>query len=102
MPSETTSRPSEHFTYHSTHSWSECGNYDDDVSWVTCNACDTIVLDEYSIPEDGEMERHTLGICKRDKAFRVFVWDYMKALRTTYCYCCGEWESAERYCKCPF
>lgn len=102
MPSRTTADRQEHFTYYSTYSWSECGNYDDSTGYVKCNACDAVVLDEYSYDEI-DMEYHKTGECKRMKEIREYARNLARKMTPVWrCRYCGQWDTEAGTCACPF
>lgn len=100
MPREISSQVAEHFTYVTIYSYSECGNYDDTTGYATCNACKDTVMDEYSYPEEDELELHKSGACVERKAklnFARIVGEMMKNIFPRPCEYC-----ACMPCDCPF
>jgi hypothetical protein len=99
MPSETTKQVGEHFTSYSTYSWSECGNYDDQTGYATCNACGVMVMDEYSALEEHELEAHETGLCVLGRQVRLSAYISSKLVERLYKAC--TWCNRTP-CDCPF
>lgn len=99
MPSETIATRGEHFTNFSTYSWSECGNYDDQTGYSTCNKCGATVADEYDCIDDEELEEHKLGKCVLRNSAYLACLAIAQKNRLLYGVC--EW-CQKRPCDCPF
>lgn len=99
MPSETTAQVGEDFTHYITYSWSECGNYDDQTGYSTCNRCGATVADEYGYAEEDELNFHREGKCVIRNSARLAAVAIAQKNRLLYGVC--EW-CQKRPCDCPF